>query len=76
MQHDDEEELSGLLCIGSCGEYVAVRRRNLGYRTCLACGEKQAKAVKHTIVPLPKSNYIYAHTAEDVISPYSHKGNR
>jgi hypothetical protein len=76
MQHDDEEELSGLLCIGNCGEYVGLRRRNLGYRSCLVCGDKQARDVKHTIVPLPKSNYIYAHTAEDVLSPYSHKGNR
>lgn len=51
-------------------------RINLGMFTCLECGEKEAKKVKHTIVPLPKSNYIYAHTKEDVISPYSHKGSR
>lgn len=26
--------------------------------TCMACGEVVAKKQKHTIVPMPKSNYI------------------
>jgi hypothetical protein len=26
--------------------------------TCLACGEEQARAVKHCIVPMHKSNYV------------------
>lgn len=34
-------------------------RSRLGYRTCLACGEQQARAVVHTSVPMNKSNYIY-----------------
>ena len=29
-----------------------------GYFTCLACGEEQARAVKHCIVPMHKSNYV------------------
>lgn len=37
---------------------------------------KKPEKKKHTLVPVPKSNYVYAHTAEDVLSPYSHKGNR
>jgi ribosomal protein L37AE/L43A len=41
-----------------CGDYVAVLRWRLGYKTCLHCGEKQAREVKHTIAPMPKSNYI------------------
>jgi hypothetical protein len=53
-----------------------MRRVSIGYRYCLTCGEHMAKKVKHTIVPVPKSNYIYAHTKEDLISPYSHKGTR
>lgn len=73
MQHD--ESASGVYCV-CCGDAVSSGRVELGYRTCLTCGEKKARQVKHTIVPLPKSNYIYAHTLEDVISPYSHKGNR
>lgn len=71
-----EENDDGVLCVTGCGGYVSMRRRELGYAICLSCGDKVAKAVKHTIVPLPKSNYIYAHTLDDVISPYSHKGNR
>ena len=62
-------------CIECDDEYPAARHV-LGYRLCLLCGEKSAKKVKHTVVPVPKSNYIYAHTREDVVSPYSHKGNR
>jgi hypothetical protein len=33
-------------------------RSHLGYATCLDCGEKAARQVKHTIVPMNKSNYI------------------
>ena len=40
-----------------CGEDVDPRRYRLGRHTCLSCGEKDAKAVKHCIVPLAKSNY-------------------
>jgi ribosomal protein L37AE/L43A len=59
-----------------CGELFSLKRFNLGYKYCLVCGERASRKVKHTIVPLPKSNYVYAHSAADVISPYSHKGNR
>ena len=59
-----------------CGEYFSLARHRLGYRNCLVCGEKNAKAVIHTIVPVPKSNYVYAANAADVLSPYAHKGNR
>ena len=41
-----------------CGEFFAQARYNLGFRTCLTCGESQAKEVKHCIVPMNKSNYI------------------
>lgn len=41
-----------------CGDYVAVLRWRLGYKTCLSCGEKEAKKVRHTVAPMPKSNYI------------------
>lgn len=41
-----------------CGEQMDSRRYSLGYRTCLPCGEIEARRVKHCVVPMPKSNYI------------------
>jgi len=41
----------------NCMEDVNPLRWQLGRHTCLVCGEKAAKAVKHCIVPLAKSNY-------------------
>lgn len=41
-----------------CGDEVPHRRAELGYKTCLPCGEKIAKSTRHTIVNLPKSNYV------------------
>ena len=44
-------------CI-ECGNDVDDKRYALGYKLCLACGEKHARTYKHTIVPMNKSNYI------------------
>jgi hypothetical protein len=41
-----------------CGESVPVQRAQLGYKTCLVCGDKQARQVRHTIAPMNKSNYM------------------
>ena len=41
-----------------CGDEVDARRWEIGRRLCMECGEKEALRVKHTIVPMPKSNYI------------------
>ena len=41
----------------NCGDEVASRRSLLGYRTCLACGDKEARQVRHCVVPMNKSNY-------------------
>ena len=51
-------EDSRYLCTACYGGYVPHARWRLGYSTCLPCGEQQAKEHKHTIVPMPKSNYI------------------
>jgi hypothetical protein len=59
-----------------CGELFPFARQKLGYTTCCVCGELASRKVIHTIVPIPKSNYVYAASAADVVSPYSHKGNR
>lgn len=41
----------------TCGEDILPAKRATLYRTCLSCGDKEAKQVKRTIVPLGKSNY-------------------
>jgi hypothetical protein len=41
-----------------CGDDIDPRRTALGYRLCLPCGETRAREVRHTIAPLPKSNYM------------------
>lgn len=46
-----------MLYICNCGEIIAKKRVELGFRTCLPCGEKVARERKHTIVPLHKSAY-------------------
>lgn len=40
-----------------CNHEINPRRYNLGFNTCLDCGEIQAKRRRHTIVPMHKSNY-------------------
>lgn len=42
-----------------CDATFPLRRAALKYTTCLSCGEKAARKVQHTIVPLNKSNYIH-----------------
>ena len=44
----------------SCGDKIEKRRYDLGYRTCLMCGEEQARQDRMgwCVVPMPKSNYI------------------
>lgn len=41
-----------------CGDDVPAKRALLGYRTCLVCGDKAAREVRHTVAPLNKSNYM------------------
>lgn len=64
------------ICV-SCGDTFAPARRQAGYHLCLACGEQQARQVKHTIVPMPKSNYILVTDPSLLIGlNSSHRGNR
>jgi ribosomal protein L37AE/L43A len=46
------------ICPSCYIEDIPLQRYALGYRTCLTCGEKQAKKVKHIVAPLNKSNYM------------------
>lgn len=41
-----------------CGDLFPAARAKLGYRTCLACGDEQARKVSWATVPLNKSNYV------------------
>jgi predicted nucleic acid-binding Zn-ribbon protein len=49
-----------------CGDYLNPARWNLGYRTCLDCGENQAieQRKSWTVAPLHKSNYMLITTTE------------
>jgi len=49
-----------------CGDFLSEGRWSLGYRTCLMCGEEQARQEQHTIVPLHKSNYIPVFNRQDL----------
>lgn len=45
---------------------VDPRRVKAGFDTCLPCGDAEAKQVRHTVVPLHKSNYIVTTNRDDL----------
>lgn len=47
-----------IYCVACRTEEVAAKRVEAGFITCLRCGEADAKKVRHTIVPMHKSNYV------------------
>jgi hypothetical protein len=49
---------SGVLCQSCNLRRINPHRFDIGYTTCMPCGEKAAKKRKHTIVPVHKSGYI------------------
>lgn len=49
-----------------CGDTYPLARRNLGYTTCLSCGDYAARQVRHTTAPLNKSNYVLISNVEDL----------
>lgn len=60
-----------------CGNGISSGRYKLGYRTCLVCGDNAASQRKHTIVPMPKSNYIVVNDPALLKGlNSSHKGGR
>jgi len=42
----------------NCDAPIAAARAALGYTLCLICGERVARARRHTVANLAKSNYI------------------
>jgi ribosomal protein L37AE/L43A len=53
------------MCV-RCGDTFSPKRANAGYNICLWCGEEEAQARKHTIVPMHKSNYMLITNREDL----------
>lgn len=49
-----------------CGDDVPSGRILLGYRTCLSCGDAEARTVSWAAVPLAKSNYILVTNLEEL----------
>jgi hypothetical protein len=45
-------------CVKCQMEWVVDARIEVGFVTCLECGEADAKKVRHTVVPMHKSNYV------------------
>ena len=41
-----------------CGDTIPLGRVQLNYRTCLACGEREARLVTYPSAPINKSNYM------------------
>ena len=50
-------DLGIFLCV-ECEEEIHYRRYQLGYRLCLACGEREARRVTYPSAPINKSNYV------------------
>lgn len=47
-----------MMCTVCRSTDVPMARLELGYSTCLPCGEAKSREVVHTIVPMHKSNYV------------------
>lgn len=62
------------ICL-KCSEEVPDARAQLGYDTCLPCGEVYARKRRHTIVPMNKSNYMVV-TDPTVLRQLNPKGTR
>ena len=56
-----------MYCVRCQIETVAAKRHEAGYLTCLRCGEDDARRVRHTIVPMHKSNYMVITDPRDLM---------
>jgi ribosomal protein L37AE/L43A len=50
----------------NCGDKFDDRRRNLGYPTCLPCGDKAARGVTFCVVNIHKSNYTVVSNVDEL----------
>ena len=60
-------------CI-NCSDDVNPNRWAIGFKTCLSCGEALARTVRHTIVPMHKSNYVPVFNHSDLVGINSKGG--
>lgn len=51
----------------NCTNPINQHRYEIGYTTCKSCGEKAARQVRHTIVPMHKSNYMVITDRRDLM---------
>lgn len=66
QQQDREEHV--MICY-KCGDAYPSGRNDLGYSTCLGCGEDEAVEARAswTIVPLPKQGYTRITNPEELL---------
>lgn len=50
----------------NCDALFPTARWELGYETCMPCGEAESKHITRTIVPMHKSNYFLCTNLEDL----------
>mgnify|MGYP003113157410 CR=1 FL=1 len=50
-----------------CGVDYSYARYQIGYNTCLECGETQARKVIHCTVPMHKSSYVVITSKADLL---------
>lgn len=53
-------------CVVCSADVNPVRYHNIA-KTCMKCGEKLARTVKHTIVPMHKSNLVPIYNLADLV---------
>jgi hypothetical protein len=41
-------------------------RAALGYRTCMPCGDREARSIRRVTAPLNKSNYVLISNMDDL----------
>jgi len=50
-----------------CGADYSYARYQIGYNTCLECGETRARQVIHCTVPMHKSSYVVITNKADLL---------
>jgi len=58
-----------------CGDVYSHKRKNVGYQYCMPCGDRLARAKKHCVVPMHKSNYILV-TDPEILKGINNKGGK
>ena len=50
----------------NCGDTFPNARYELGYTTCLECGDAVARTIRYLSAPLNKSNYVFISNLNDL----------